>query len=145
MSSNIQRRAGSIVEVLRHRAHHQGEQLAYTFLRDGEALEEHMSYGLLDHRARTLAATLLDRARPGESVLIVLQPGLAEVRELVLEPTGDHVDGEPTAREGVGGGAQRAKAKTVTVAASHVPFLSKPQEVAKVIVEAARFKEKPQP
>jgi pimeloyl-ACP methyl ester carboxylesterase len=41
--------------------------------------------------------------------------------------------------------AQRAKAKTVTVASSHVPFLSKPQEVAKVIVEAARFKEKPQP
>jgi phthiocerol/phenolphthiocerol synthesis type-I polyketide synthase C len=79
MSSNIQRRAGSIVEVLRHRAHHQGEQLAYTFLRDGEALEEHMSYGLLDHRARTLAATLLDRARPGESVLIVLQPGLGYI------------------------------------------------------------------
>ena len=40
MSSNIQRRAGSIVEVLRHRAHRQGEQLAYAFLRDGEALEE---------------------------------------------------------------------------------------------------------
>src|SRR5258707_3687072 len=79
MSSNIQRRAGSIVEVLRHRAHHQGEQLAYTFLRDGEALEEHMSYGLLDHRARTVGATLLDRARPGESVLIVLQPGLGYI------------------------------------------------------------------
>jgi len=43
MSSNIPRRAGSIVEVLKHRAHHQGEQSAYTFLRDGEALEEHMS------------------------------------------------------------------------------------------------------
>ena len=67
MSSNIPRRAASIVEVLRHRAHHQGEQLAYTFLRDGEALEEHMSYGSLDQRARTLAAFLLDRARPGES------------------------------------------------------------------------------
>ena len=76
MSSNIPRRAGSIVEVLRHRAHHQGEQLAYTFLRDGEALEEPMSYGSLDHRACTLAASLLDRARPGEPVLIVLQPGL---------------------------------------------------------------------
>ena len=41
--------------------------------------------------------------------------------------------------------AQRAKAKTVTLASSHVPFLAKPEEVAKVIVEAARFKEKPQP
>lgn len=41
--------------------------------------------------------------------------------------------------------AKRAKAKTVTVSASHVPFLSKPQEVAKVIVEAALYKEKPQP
>ena len=74
MSSNIQRRAASIVEVLTHRAHHQGEQLAYVFLRDGEALEEPMTYGLLDRRARTLAAMLLERARPGEPVLIVLQP-----------------------------------------------------------------------
>ena len=79
MSSNIPRRAASIVEVLRHRAHHQGEQLAYTFLRDGEALEEHMSYGSLDQRARTLAAFLLDRARPGEPVMIVLQPGLGYI------------------------------------------------------------------
>lgn len=79
MSSNIPRRAGSIVEVLRHRAHHQGEQLAYTFLRDGEALEEPMSYGSLDHGARTLAASLLDRAQPGEPVLIVLQPGLGYI------------------------------------------------------------------
>jgi acyl-CoA synthetase (AMP-forming)/AMP-acid ligase II len=82
MSSNIQRRAGSIVEVLRHRAHHQGEQVAYTFLRDGEALEEPMSYGLLDRRARTLAAMLLERARPGEPVLIVLQPGLGYIAAL---------------------------------------------------------------
>jgi len=82
MSSNIQRRAGSIVEVLRHRAHHQGEQLAYAFLRDGEALEEPMTYGLLDRRARTLAAMLLERARPGERVLIVLQPGLGYIAAL---------------------------------------------------------------
>jgi acyl-CoA synthetase (AMP-forming)/AMP-acid ligase II len=82
MSSNIQRRAGSIVEVLTHRAHHQGEQLAYVFLRDGEALEEPMTYGLLDRRARTLAAMLLERARPGEPVLIVLQPGLGYIAAL---------------------------------------------------------------
>jgi acyl-CoA synthetase (AMP-forming)/AMP-acid ligase II len=82
MSSNIQRRAGSIVEILRHRAHHQGEQLAYVFLRDGEALEEPMTYGLLDRRARTLAAMLLERARPGERVLIVLQPGLGYIAAL---------------------------------------------------------------
>src|SRR3977135_3810704 len=82
MSSNIQRPAGSIVEVLRHRAHHQGEQLAYAFLRDGEALEEPMTYGLLDRRARTLAAMLLERARPGERVLIVLQPGLGYIAAL---------------------------------------------------------------
>src|SRR4029079_8207279 len=54
MSSNIQRRAGSIVEVLTHRAHHQGEQLAYVFLRDGEALEEPMTYRLLGPRSPTL-------------------------------------------------------------------------------------------
>ena len=82
MSSNIERRAGSIVEVLRHRAHHQGEQRAYTFLRDGEALEEPMTYGLLDRRARTLAAMLLERARPGEPVLIVFQPGLGYIAAL---------------------------------------------------------------
>jgi len=82
MSSNLHRRAGSIVEILKHRAHHQGEQRAYTFLRDGEALEEPMSYGLLDRRAQTLAAALLERARPGEPVLIVLQPGLGYIAAL---------------------------------------------------------------
>lgn len=82
MSSNLQRRAGSIVEVLSHRAHHQGENTAYTFLRDGEALEEPMTYGSLDRRARTLAAALLERARPGSPVMIVLQPGLGYIAAL---------------------------------------------------------------
>src|SRR3977135_2722810 len=79
MSSNGQRSAGSIVEVLKHRAHHQAEQPAYSFLCDGEALEERMTYGSLDARARRRAAGLLERARPGDSVMIVLQPGLGYI------------------------------------------------------------------
>ncbi|HEY4819746.1 MAG TPA: fatty acyl-AMP ligase, partial [Xanthobacteraceae bacterium] len=46
---------------------------------DGEALEERMTYGSLDARARVLAAALLERARPGDSVMIVLQPGLGYI------------------------------------------------------------------
>ncbi|MGH8016436.1 MAG: alpha/beta fold hydrolase, partial [Candidatus Zixiibacteriota bacterium] len=36
--------------------------------------------------------------------------------------------------------ASRMKAKTTEVAASHVPFISKPDAVAKMIVEAATAK-----
>ena len=38
--------------------------------------------------------------------LVVFEPRLAEVGELVLEPAGDHVDGEPAAGQVVGGGAE---------------------------------------
>ena len=91
MSSNIPRRAGSIVEVLRHRAHHQGEQLAYTFLRDGEALEEPMSYGSLDqprpHPRRVSSGSgATGRARPDRA------PARARLHRcavrLLLRPTG---------------------------------------------------------
>ena len=38
--------------------------------------------------------------------LVVLQPRLAQVGELVLEPAGDDVDGEPATGQVVGGGAE---------------------------------------
>ncbi len=72
----FKRHAASIVEVLKHRAHHQNEKLLFTYLRDGELHEDSMSYGMLDRKAQSLAAALARRARPGDRVLIVLQPGL---------------------------------------------------------------------
>jgi len=72
----FKRHAASIVEVLKHRAHHQNEKLLFRYLRDGELHEDSMSYGMLDRKAQSLAAALARRARPGDRVLIVLQPGL---------------------------------------------------------------------
>lgn len=37
---------------------------------------------------------------------VVLEPGFAQVGELILEPPRDHVDGETAAREMVRGGTQ---------------------------------------
>lgn len=75
MSECIARRAGSIVEVLGHRAHHQTDCLAYEFLNGDDAPPERMSFGVLDRRARALAAEIEQRARQGERAIIVLQPG----------------------------------------------------------------------
>ena len=88
MSSNLHRRAGSIVEVLRHRAHHQGEQRVYTFLRDGEALEEPMTYGQLDLRAQTLAAALNHSAFNVANALGPFLGGIAIAHGYGLASTG---------------------------------------------------------
>lgn len=48
----------TLVALLRHRAHSQPDQRAYTFLADGESDEEPISYGELDRRARAVAGWL---------------------------------------------------------------------------------------
>ena len=45
----------TLVEVLRSRAERRGEDLAYTFLLDGETAEANTTYAELDRRARGLA------------------------------------------------------------------------------------------
>lgn len=66
----------TIVEVLRNRANHQSEQVAYTFLLDGEAEARHFTYRQLDQRARAIASNLQSRCHPGDRVLLIYPPGL---------------------------------------------------------------------
>jgi amino acid adenylation domain-containing protein len=67
----------TLVEVLRSRAALQGEDLAYTFLLDGETAEARLTYAELDRRARGLAATLArEGIGGGARVLLLYPPGL---------------------------------------------------------------------
>jgi len=49
---------------------------------DGEQVEEHVTYGELDGRARSIAARLQELVRPGEPVLLLQAPGLDYVAAL---------------------------------------------------------------
>ena len=63
--------------MLRHRALHQGNRRAYTFLADGETENAALTYGQLDRRARAIAAALADRGvSPGDRVILLYPPGL---------------------------------------------------------------------
>jgi 8-amino-7-oxononanoate synthase len=64
------------VELLRHRAQFLNDQLAFTFLVDGEGEALHLSYGELDRRARAIAASLQERRMAGERALLLYPPGL---------------------------------------------------------------------
>jgi amino acid adenylation domain-containing protein len=67
----------TLVDVLRQRAARQPEDLAYTFLLDGEEAEARLTYGELDRRARGLAATLArEGVGGGDRVLLLYPPGL---------------------------------------------------------------------
>jgi acyl-CoA synthetase (AMP-forming)/AMP-acid ligase II/acyl carrier protein len=66
----------SLVELLRWRALHQPDRLAYSFLLDGELKESHFTYGELDQRARTIATTLQQLDAHGKPVLLLFPPGL---------------------------------------------------------------------
>jgi len=67
----------SLVDMLRHRALHQGNRRAYTFLVDGETETAALTYGQLDRRARAIAAALADRGGgPGDRVILLYPPGL---------------------------------------------------------------------
>ncbi|TMD59343.1 MAG: fatty acyl-AMP ligase [Chloroflexi bacterium] len=66
----------TLVEILRWRAFHQPDRLAYTFLQDGETEEVHLTYAQLDQRARAIGARLQSAGAYGERALLVYPPGL---------------------------------------------------------------------
>lgn len=67
----------SLISMLRHRALHQGNRRAYTFLVDGETENAALTYGQLDRGARAIAAALADRgASPGDRAILLYPPGL---------------------------------------------------------------------
>ncbi len=70
-------KASTLVDILRWRACHQTDELAYTFLRDGEVEQASLTFGELDRRARAIAAQLQSRNAAGERALLLYPPGLA--------------------------------------------------------------------
>lgn len=66
----------TIVDRLRHRAEHQGPQVAFTFLVDGEDEEVKLTYEQLDRRCQAIAAELQARGMEGERALLLFPPGL---------------------------------------------------------------------
>ncbi|MEO0374987.1 MAG: fatty acyl-AMP ligase, partial [Cyanobacteria bacterium P01_A01_bin.17] len=66
----------TLVELLRHRASHQPEQVAYTFLVDGEDEKIQWSYAELDRWADAIATHLQTLTEPGARILLLYPPGL---------------------------------------------------------------------
>jgi acyl-CoA synthetase (AMP-forming)/AMP-acid ligase II len=69
-------RCGTLLELLRWRASEQPERRAYTFLRDGQREEAHLTYEELDRGARCIAARLQHLNAGGERVLLLYPSGL---------------------------------------------------------------------
>ncbi len=66
----------SLVHLLETRAADRPRQLAYTFLRDGEVEEAHLSYGELARKARAVGAWLQERNLQNRNVLLLYPPSL---------------------------------------------------------------------
>ena len=64
------------VDLLRYRCLHQPDQLAFTFLEDGEAESDRLTYSELDRRSRAIAAQLQALGASGERALLLYPPGL---------------------------------------------------------------------
>jgi len=66
----------TLIGLLDHRALHQPDQLAYTFLLDGETSELHLTYRELQRRARAIGTALRFPGAKGERALLLYPPGL---------------------------------------------------------------------
>ncbi len=66
----------NLVDLLRHRASHQAHDRAFTYLVDGEAEENQLSYEGLDRQARAVAARLQAMDLVGERALLLYPAGL---------------------------------------------------------------------
>lgn len=77
MNKNIQcPEFPTIVDILRWRAIHQPEKLAFTYLVNGETEEATLTYEEMDRQARSVAAMLQSTIKNGECVLLLYPPGL---------------------------------------------------------------------
>lgn len=66
----------TLVELVRHRAKHQRDDIAFTYLVDGEDEAVEMTNGELDRRARAIGAWLESHNLGGERALLLYPPGL---------------------------------------------------------------------
>lgn len=68
--------AVTLVELLQWRMRQYPDKIAYTFLVDGDSEERHITYRALDHLARTVAAHLQTKTKPGDRALLLYPAGL---------------------------------------------------------------------
>ncbi|MFY2558179.1 amino acid adenylation domain-containing protein [Corallococcus terminator] len=66
----------TFVDLLVHRAEHQPDRLAFTFLGDDTARTESLTNAQLDRKARAIAATLRTTSHVGARALLLYPPGL---------------------------------------------------------------------
>ncbi|WP_225912764.1 non-ribosomal peptide synthetase/type I polyketide synthase [Nostoc flagelliforme] len=67
----------TFLDILQYRAIHQSEQIAYTFLLNGETESVSLTYQELERKAQAIAVRLQDRVKvPGSRVLLLFPPGL---------------------------------------------------------------------
>ncbi|MCS7237182.1 MAG: aminotransferase class I/II-fold pyridoxal phosphate-dependent enzyme [Thermoguttaceae bacterium] len=65
-----------LVELLRHRATYQPDEIAFTFLVDGEDQQVHITNQELDRQARAIGGWLQSLGLEGERALLLYPPGL---------------------------------------------------------------------
>jgi acyl-CoA synthetase (AMP-forming)/AMP-acid ligase II len=71
----------TIIDVLRWRAERQPSKIAYTYLLDGETMEESITFAELDLRARAIAASILEAGgSPGDRALLLYPPSIEYIR-----------------------------------------------------------------
>ncbi len=66
----------NLVELLRHRAQHQGDDAGFQYLTDGERVLQQWTYADLDRKARAIAASLQAMEMEGERALLLYPSGL---------------------------------------------------------------------
>ncbi|MBN2024714.1 MAG: aminotransferase class I/II-fold pyridoxal phosphate-dependent enzyme [Pirellulales bacterium] len=67
---------GSLVDLVRHRASHQGDETAFVYLVDGEDEQARLTYRGLDEQARAIAAWLESHDLAGQRALLLYPAGL---------------------------------------------------------------------
>lgn len=69
----------TLIDLLRYRAEHQPDRLAYQFLKDGKTEANCYTYQQLDQQARAIAAYLQQRNAKGERALLLFPQGVEVV------------------------------------------------------------------
>lgn len=76
---NVPPEISTLVDLLRFRATHEADHLAYLFLPEGETREIRLTYADLDQRARAIAVALQRREAMGRCVLLLSPSGLESI------------------------------------------------------------------
>lgn len=69
-------KTNTLVDLLRYRALHQPDRIAYRFLIDGETETVSLTYQELEAQSRAIASQLQQFCQPGDRALLLYQPGL---------------------------------------------------------------------